>query len=49
MMEFKDQDGCRRFFRIEDQLGKTDNDSLKLLQSKLNPNDEEEGLFYRTL
>ena len=29
MMEFRDQDGCRRFFRIEDQLGKASNEALR--------------------
>ena len=49
MMEFKDRDNCRRFFRIEDQLGKASNETLLFLQSKLNTEDEEEAMFYRRL
>ena len=49
MMEFRDRDNCRRFFRIEDQLGKASNETLLFLQSKLNTEDEEEAMFYRRL
>ena len=40
MMEFRDENGCRRFFRMEDQLKKADNKTLKFLQTKLDPTDE---------
>jgi hypothetical protein len=49
MMEFKDKDNCRRFFRMEDQLDKASNQTLKLMQSKLGDQDEEEKIFYRRL
>ncbi|KAK1397852.1 hypothetical protein POM88_007715 [Heracleum sosnowskyi] len=49
MMEFKDKDNCRRFFRMEDQLEKASNQTLKLMQSKLGDQDEEEKIFYRRL
>lgn len=49
MMEFPDQDGCRRFFRIKDQLKKANNAIIKFLQLQLDPEDEENGIFYRAL
>ncbi|KAK1383848.1 hypothetical protein POM88_021583 [Heracleum sosnowskyi] len=49
MMEFKDKDNCRRFFRMEDQLDKASNQTLKFMQSKLGDQDEEEKIFYRRL
>ncbi|KAK1399426.1 hypothetical protein POM88_009289 [Heracleum sosnowskyi] len=49
MMEFRDKDNCRRFFRIEDQLEKASNETLRLMQSKLGNQDEEEKIFYRRL
>ncbi|KAK1401887.1 hypothetical protein POM88_001492 [Heracleum sosnowskyi] len=49
MMEFRDKDNCRRFFRIEDQLEKASNETLRLMQSKLGNEDEEEKIFYRRL
>ncbi|KAK1397851.1 hypothetical protein POM88_007714 [Heracleum sosnowskyi] len=49
MMEFKDKDNCRRFFRMEDQLDKASNQTLRFMQSKLGDQDEEEKIFYRRL
>ncbi|KAK1360431.1 hypothetical protein POM88_044905 [Heracleum sosnowskyi] len=49
MMEFKDKDNCRRFFRMEDQLDKASNQTLKVMQSMLGDQDEEEKIFYRRL
>ncbi|KAK1356235.1 hypothetical protein POM88_049491 [Heracleum sosnowskyi] len=49
MMEFKDEKGCRRFFRIEDQLSKVINRYLRWLQGKLDPKIAEEDAFYRKL
>ncbi|KAK1392279.1 hypothetical protein POM88_011335 [Heracleum sosnowskyi] len=49
MMEFRDKDNCRRFFRIEDQLEKASNKTLRLMQSRLGNEDEEEKIFYRRL
>jgi hypothetical protein len=49
MMEFRDKDNCRRFFRMEDQLEKASNQTLRLMQSKLGNQDEEEKIFYRRL
>ncbi|KAK1388301.1 hypothetical protein POM88_016479 [Heracleum sosnowskyi] len=49
MMEFRDKDNCRRFFRLEDQLEKASNQTLRLMQSKLGNQDEEEKIFYRRL
>ncbi|KAK1365850.1 hypothetical protein POM88_041411 [Heracleum sosnowskyi] len=49
MMEFKDKDICRRFFRMEDQLDKASNQTLKFMQSMLGDQDEEEKIFYRRL
>ena len=49
MMEFRDETGQRRFFRMEDQLKKADNDTLRFLQSKLDPTIEEEAFFIRAL
>lgn len=48
-MEFQDQDGCKRFFRLEYQLKRANNATLKFLQSKLNPEIKEKGIFFRTL
>ncbi|KAK1394491.1 hypothetical protein POM88_013547 [Heracleum sosnowskyi] len=49
MMEFREKDNCRRFFRIEDQLQKASNETLRFMQSKLGDQDEEEKIFYRRL
>ncbi|KAK1369349.1 hypothetical protein POM88_035441 [Heracleum sosnowskyi] len=49
MMEFKDDKGCRRFFRIEDQLSKASTRYLRWLQGKLDPKIAEEDAFYRKL
>lgn len=48
-MEFRDQDGRKRFFRMEDQLKKANSATLKFLQTKLDPKNKEEGIFYNTL
>lgn len=48
-MEFRDENGCIRYFRMEDQLEKTDNKTLKFYQTKLDPNQIEEYIFYGTL
>lgn len=37
MMEFRDQDGCRRFFRFKDQLKVANNSTLKFIQKKFSP------------
>ncbi|KAK1372514.1 hypothetical protein POM88_028707 [Heracleum sosnowskyi] len=49
MTEFKDKDNCRRFFRMEDQLDKASNQTLKFMQSMLGDQDEEDKIFYRRL
>ena len=49
IMEFRDKDNCRRFFRMEDQLEKASNETLRFMQSKLGEQDEEEKIFYRRL
>ncbi|KAK1385076.1 hypothetical protein POM88_022811 [Heracleum sosnowskyi] len=49
MMEFKDKDNCRRFSRMEDQLDKASNQTLKFMKSMLGDQDEEEKIFYRRL
>ncbi|KAK1360661.1 hypothetical protein POM88_045135 [Heracleum sosnowskyi] len=49
MMEFKAKDNYRRFFRMEDQLDKAYNKTLKFMQSMLGDQDEEENIFYRRL
>ena len=49
MMEFKDENNVKRFFRMEDQLEKSDNETLSFMMSMLDPNDKDEGIFYRTL
>ena len=48
-MEFRDKNGVRRFFRIEDQLKIASNETLKEMQSMLDINDEDEAEFYRQL
>lgn len=49
MMKFRDQDGSRKFFRMEDQVKMTNNETLKFLQTKLNTKVEEEGKFFNAL
>lgn len=49
MIEFRDEEGTRRFFRLEDQLSKASYDYLRWLQLKLNPKVVEEDTFYRQL
>ena len=48
-MEFRDDKGVRRFFRIEDQLKIASNETLKEMQSKLDISDEDEAEFFRQL
>ena len=49
MMEFRDEEGVRRFFRMKDQGPKADTNTLIFLQTKLNQEDVEEGKFLRGL
>ena len=48
-MEFRDNKGVKRFFRLEDQLKIASNETLKEMQSKLDVNEEDEAEFYRQL
>ena len=48
-MEFRDNKGVRRFFKIEDQLKIASKETLKDMQSKLDINEEDEVEFYRQL
>ena len=48
-MEFRDNKGVRRFFRLEDQLKIASNETLKEMQSKLDINVEDEAEFFRQL
>ena len=47
MMESRDQEGCRRFLRLKDQLKKASIETLRVLQSKLNKKDIDEACFYK--
>ena len=47
MMEFRDMKGVRRFFRLEDQLKISSNETLIEMQEKLDNNAENESEFYR--
>uniref|UniRef100_U9TCG5 Uncharacterized protein n=1 Tax=Rhizophagus irregularis (strain DAOM 181602 / DAOM 197198 / MUCL 43194) TaxID=747089 RepID=U9TCG5_RHIID len=47
VMEFRDNQGVRRFFRPKDQLKVASLNTLKTLQSKLNRQDSDEEWFYR--
>ena len=47
IMEFRDSQGVRRFFRPKDQLKVASMNTLKTLQSKLNRQDSDEEWFYR--
>ena len=49
MMEFRDEQVYMRFLRMEDQAPSADNDTLRFIQSKLDPLDEEETAFIRGL
>ena len=49
LMEFRDEKGVRRFFRLEDQLKIASNETLKEMQSLLDINEEDEAEFYRQL
>ena len=49
MMEFRDNKGVRRFFRLEDQLKIASTESLREMQSMLHVNNEDEAEFYRQL
>ena len=46
IMEFRDSQGARRFFRPKDQLKVASMNTLKTLQSKLNRQDSDEEWFY---
>ena len=48
-MEFRDEKGIRRFFRLEDQLKISSNETLREMQEKLDSNAENEFEFYRQL
>lgn len=48
-MEFRDDKGVRRFFRLEDQLKIASNETLKEMQSKLDVSVEDEAEFFRQL
>ncbi|KAL1826370.1 hypothetical protein ACET3Z_004782 [Daucus carota] len=47
LMEFRDSQGVRRFFRPKDQLKVASLNTLKTLQSKLNRQDSDEEWFHR--
>ena len=47
IMEFRDNQGVRRFFRPKDQLKVANLSTLKSLQSKLNRQDSDEEWFYK--
>ena len=49
MMEFRDEEGVRRFFRMEYQAPKANIDTRRFVQSKLDPNNEEEAAQIRGL
>lgn len=46
-MEFRYEQGSKRFFRIEDHAKKVDTVILSLMQSTLDPKVEEEDAFIR--
>lgn len=45
LMEFRDDQGVRRFFRMENHAIKADIDTLKFIRSKLDPEVEEEAFI----
>ena len=47
LMEFRYSSGVRRFFRLKDQLKVASGNTLRILQSKLNTEDQEEAWFHR--
>ncbi|KAL8116604.1 hypothetical protein AgCh_022950 [Apium graveolens] len=49
LIEFRDDKGVRRFFRLEDQLKIASNETLKEMQSKLEISDKDEAEFFRQL
>ena len=49
LMEFRDSQGVRRFFRMIDHAPKADVDTLRFMQMKLDPSDPEENAFRRQL
>ena len=49
LMEFRDDKGARRFFKIEDQLKISSNETLREMQEKLDNNNEDEAEFFRQL
>ena len=49
MIKFRDDKGVRRFFRLEDQLKISSNETIREMQEKLDSNAENESEFYRQL
>ena len=49
IMEFRDKEGTRRFFRSKDQLRIASIATLKSLHAKVNKYDSDEARFYRIL
>ena len=49
LMEFRDDKGARRFFRLEDQLKISRNETLREIHEKLDITNEDEAEFYRQL
>ena len=48
-MEFRDDKGARRFFRLEDQLKISSNETFREMQENLDITNEDEAEFYRQL
>ena len=48
-MEFRDEKGVRRFFRLEDQLNISSNETLLEMQGMLNLSEADELEFHRQL
>ena len=48
-MEFMDDKGVRRFFRLEDQLSISSNETLLEMQEKLDLSESDELEFHRQL
>lgn len=49
LMEFRDSQDTKRFFRMKDHTPKADVDILRFMQMRLNPSDKEENMFRRQL
>lgn len=49
MFEFNDEDGFKRFFKMEDQLEIADNKTHRLVQFKLNSKIQDEEDIYKAL